>query len=184
MKTHNSILNSRSELENYVLSKNITTQTALAKELGVSPQYVEQSLSKTGNKQYFKELIAFHSFEKYKHSNGYKEYELLDGEISVHYNSKNKVTNYGNILTLYTFNKIGINNRVWVKKQPFICKTSGYIKTSISNKDLYVHRIVAELFLKNPYNLPFVIFKDGDKTNINVNNLMWSESYVPYFVDY
>lgn len=41
----------------------------------------------------------------------------------------------------------------------------GYIKA--------VHRLVAELYIPNPYNLPCVLHKDDDKTNPHKNNLFW-----------
>lgn len=54
---------------------------------------------------------------------------------------------------------------------------NGYpsIRVSIDNKQtwLYVHRLVAEVFIENPDNLGYVNHKDEDRTNNNVNNLEW-----------
>jgi hypothetical protein len=47
---------------------------------------------------------------------------------------------------------------------------------NINNKTEYVHRLVAETFIPNPLELKYVIFKDGNKTNVNVNNLEWSDT--------
>lgn len=60
--------------------------------------------------------------------------------------------------------------------------TKGY-KTVPLTKDgktttHYVHRIVAEAFIPNPSNLPFINHKDEDKTNNFVENLEWcTEQY-------
>lgn len=40
-------------------------------------------------------------------------------------------------------------------------------------KMVYAHRLVAQYFLPNPNNLPYVHHKDGNKTNNNVLNLQW-----------
>lgn len=43
-------------------------------------------------------------------------------------------------------------------------------------KDRYVHRLVAQAFLPNPNNLPYVNHLDHDVHNNNVNNLDWCTS--------
>ena len=54
---------------------------------------------------------------------------------------------------------------------------SGYLVVSLSKdcavKTLLVHRIVADTFITNPENKPFVDHKDEDKTNNCVDNLRW-----------
>lgn len=42
-----------------------------------------------------------------------------------------------------------------------------------SREDVYIHRIIAELFISNPSNLPEVNHIDGNRLNNNVNNLEW-----------
>ena len=42
-----------------------------------------------------------------------------------------------------------------------------------TRKNLYVHRIVAETFIENPDNLPFVNHKDANRKNNCVENLEW-----------
>lgn len=53
--------------------------------------------------------------------------------------------------------------------------TNGYIRVSLCKNGiktgLTVHRLVAEAFIPNPYNLPEVNHRDEDKTNNRVDNL-------------
>lgn len=48
--------------------------------------------------------------------------------------------------------------------------------TSKMGKMLYAHRLVAEYFLPNPNNLPYVHHKDENRLNNNVNNLEWVDA--------
>lgn len=54
---------------------------------------------------------------------------------------------------------------------------NGYVQVMLSlpNKigTYYVHKLVAELFIDNPYNKKFINHKDGNKQNNRVDNLEW-----------
>lgn len=41
-------------------------------------------------------------------------------------------------------------------------------------EDVYIHRIVAELFVANPYNLPEINHKDCNPSNNDSSNLEWT----------
>jgi hypothetical protein len=45
-----------------------------------------------------------------------------------------------------------------------------------SKSKKYIHRLVAEAFISNPYGFSEVNHKDEDKTNNNVSNLEWCDS--------
>lgn len=55
--------------------------------------------------------------------------------------------------------------------------SQGYKTVSLTKdghtKTMYVHRVVAEAFIPNPNNYPFINHKDEDKTNNFVENLEW-----------
>lgn len=55
---------------------------------------------------------------------------------------------------------------------------NGYYRITLSNGrrnrvQRYLHRMLAEHFIPNPYNLPQVNHKDGNKLNCNLDNLEW-----------
>lgn len=54
---------------------------------------------------------------------------------------------------------------------------NGYFKVKLckdnEEKQYYVHRLVAEVYLPNPENLPQVDHIDNDKTHNYLNNLQW-----------
>lgn len=57
-------------------------------------------------------------------------------------------------------------------------KSNGYQRISVYNVDgsqnyLYVHRLVAEAFIPNPNNYPFVLHRDNNPSNNHWDNLRW-----------
>ena len=54
---------------------------------------------------------------------------------------------------------------------------NGYLTVRLcrnrKGKNVYIHRLVAEIFIPNPLNLPQVNHKDEDKTNNATANLEW-----------
>ena len=72
-------------------------------------------------------------------------------------------------------NVFSVRNNKFLKRMTF---PSGYEYVHLCNgkgktKLFRVHRLVAEMFIPNPNNLPEVNHKDGDKLNNNVKNLEW-----------
>lgn len=79
----------------------------------------------------------------------------------------------------YAINTMGQikNNESGFILKPQVNKQNGYYQIQLRNMDsrkgFYIHRLVAELFIPNPENLPTVNHKDGNKSNNTVNNLEW-----------
>lgn len=79
-------------------------------------------------------------------------------------------------------NTLTINNKKTGKPLTARRKKNGYPEVHLSRKgeDEYrcIHRVLAELYIPNPNNLPEVNHKDENKNNYSLDNLEWcSTSY-------
>ena len=86
------------------------------------------------------------------------------------YEGKYQVSNLGRVKSLH-YNKT--NKERLLTLGDF----RGYLHVGLSKyshkKMFYIHRLVAQAFIENPYNFPQVNHKDEDKTNNCVDNLEW-----------
>ena len=95
----------------------------------------------------------------------------------VGYENLYKVSNFGNVMSL-------------IHKKPRLLKpgknNKGYLLVDLQvfneHKRFLIHRLVAQAFIPNPYNLPQVNHKDECKTNNRVENLEWCDQL--YNVNY
>lgn len=84
------------------------------------------------------------------------------------------VSNYGNVMSLpkKTFNHFDCG-----MKLKLIKNNHGYfyvyIRTTNGRKKEYVHRLVAQAFIPNKNNKPFINHRDCDPSNNCVENLEW-----------
>lgn len=80
-----------------------------------------------------------------------------------------QVSNLGNIRNIQAKPFTILKHRITSYGYDRVALYSGNRK----RKDIYVHRLVAEAFIPNPENLPFINHKDEVKTNNCVSNLEW-----------
>lgn len=82
-----------------------------------------------------------------------------------------QVSNLGNVKSL-NYNHTGKEGLLKQGKQK-----NGYLSVflykDVKGKTFYVHKLVAMVFLENPYNYPCVNHKDENKENNCLNNLEW-----------
>jgi len=52
-------------------------------------------------------------------------------------------------------------------------KSTGYYQVKLNGKKYYLHRLLAQAFIPNPENKPFVDHIDGDRKNNALSNLRW-----------
>lgn len=79
----------------------------------------------------------------------------------------------------YEISTLGIVRVVGSKKiKSQYIGTTGYYMVSFSyenkSKPQRVHRLLAQTYIPNPYNLPEVNHKDGNKLNNDLSNLEWA----------
>ena len=88
-----------------------------------------------------------------------------------------RVSNFGRIKSL---SRMIFNGKGYYLSKEKILKGSknekGYLQVELLGKPMLIHRIVATMFIDNPYNKPQVNHIDGDKTNNHVLNLEWCDN--------
>ena len=80
----------------------------------------------------------------------------------------------------FLFYTLYSDGRVWSNKTNKFLKPrvrpDGYVSVIISGrKHKFLHRLIAEVFIPNPLNLPQVNHKSGDKKDCSVSNLEWCD---------
>lgn len=87
-----------------------------------------------------------------------------------------EISNLGYVVGVERYSKNGrFNKRHIIKK--YVNPKNGYVYTSIYkngvNYNKRLHRILAEHFIENKFNKPYINHKDGNRQNNNLDNLEW-----------
>lgn len=115
-----------------------------------------------------------------------ENYAVYDVDMSseifrdvVGYEGLYEVSNYGRVRRkVDLFSKKSRNREpLYIKPDIDYIRRVGYLRVNLSNngksKHFFVHRLVADAFIPNPYNFPFINHKDEDKANSRMDNLEW-----------
>jgi hypothetical protein len=72
------------------------------------------------------------------------------------------------------------DGRIWsIRRNKFLKESvhhTGYKRICFNKKDYRIHRLVADAFIPNPNNLPFINHKNEDKGDNRVENLEWCDN--------
>ena len=89
-----------------------------------------------------------------------------------------QISNLGRVKSLPRKRNNKFNNEEIILKQ--FKNTNGYLQVDLwknnVGKHILVHKLVAQTFINNPNNYPFINHKDENKQNNCVNNLEWCTS--------
>ena len=133
------------------------------------------------------EVIVKMNADRIKVKGGEYVQDLVEAKPIKGYEGYYKVDQFGRVFSVDRTITVNDNGRVYEKpiKGKQIAQalhSKGYKIVSLTkdgeSKTFYVHRLVAEAFIDNPLNLPFINHKDEDKTNNFADNLEWcTEQY-------
>lgn len=88
-------------------------------------------------------------------------------------NDKDEIwRNSPTLLNIEVSNKGNIRNSI-TKIELRIYKVGNYLKIQYEGKQYFLHKLIAEAFIPNPYNKPHVDHIDTNTLNNNIENLRW-----------
>lgn len=97
-----------------------------------------------------------------------------DGTREPYYKDKENAWVIGSHYVIYRNGRVfSVYKGGRLKEQKPRVHTGGYLRCSMFGKDVYIHRIVAELFCERRKGCDYINHKDGNKKNNAAENLEW-----------